>query len=49
MNNTINNQGENMKSLIKNNQTQGENMNQVIKETEVEIIIDEPKAPNQHT
>lgn len=43
MNNTINNQAENIKSLIKNNQTQGENMNQVIKETEVEIIIDEPK------
>ena len=44
MNNTINNQAENIKSLIKNNQTQGENMNQVIKETEVEIIIDEPKS-----
>ena len=40
MNNTINNQAENIKSLIKNNQTQGENMNQVIKE----IIIDEPKS-----
>lgn len=44
MKNIINNQGENMKSLIKNNQTQGENMNQVIKETEVEIITDEPKS-----